>query len=113
MQKLSFKPDELKVKTIAAYKLTKQKDLAGAEQVRRGHLSIADVKHIAFDGEEGFLEMEQAIAKDFEDREIEGGRRSKNSELLDSVRSSKDYWQDIDNDIDGDVASRFKRLHKQ
>jgi hypothetical protein len=57
--------------------------------------------------------MEVAIAKDFEDREIEVGRRSENSELLDSVRSSQDYWQDIDDDLDDDIASRFKRLQKQ
>ena len=51
-------------------------------------------------GDSSMEEMERAVEDDFKDRglathECKYGRRSENSELHDSLHSSADYWQGL------------------
>jgi macrodomain Ter protein organizer (MatP/YcbG family) len=54
--------------------------------------------------------MEELIRLDYQDRGIDYGRRDQNSELCESIRSSCDYWEDIDQHMNDDIKSRFKQL---
>lgn len=106
-----FKRENLKHQTIAAHKAIEDGDLDRAIALRKGEVGIGSVKAQAMGDHQRSIEtMEELIKLDYKDRGIDFGRRDDNSELCDSVRSSCDYWEDIDKNMNDDIKSRFKQL---
>ena len=89
--------DNLRIKTIAQYKSIKAGDISMYTDIENRMIDIATCKGKALE-DSSIEEYERAIESDMEERGVKKaennfGRRSDNSELLKSVRSSEDYWQ--------------------
>ena len=55
--------------------------------------------------------MEDLIALDRMDKDYQNEGRSNDSEKCESIRSSQDYWEDINKNYGADeIKSRFKEL---
>ena len=93
--------DNLKIKTLAKYKTLKDGDIKMYQDIENKMIDLAICKGKCFD-DSSMEEMEHEVESDFEKRdlnkaEMNFGRRSENSELHESIRSSHDYWQEVEN----------------
>ena len=88
--------DNLKIKTLAKFKSMRQGDIQMYCDIENNMMDLAACKGIAYE-DESMEEYERAIESDLEQRgynnpDANFGRRSQNSELLNSVHSSQDFW---------------------
>lgn len=86
--------ENLKYKTMAAYKALQDGDLKSVDKIQRNHMHLAKAKAMAL-GDLDIEAMEELIMLDNQDKGLDNDRRSNDSEKCDSIRSSKDYWEDI------------------
>lgn len=91
--------DNLKIKTMAKYKSIKAGELHLYQEIENQLVDLALCKGKAFE-DSSMEEKERAIESELDQRGLNNpdnnfGRRSDNSELLGSVISDEDYWQDI------------------
>ena len=110
----------LKYKTLAKYKALKQGEMQMYTDIENNLVELALCKGLACD-DTSVEESERAIEEQLnkvkkirpEDDDYDG-RRSENSELLDSVRSSMDFWKDMRKKDDplepGSKADRIQKI---
>ena len=93
--------ENLRIKSIAKYKSLQDGDMQMLQDIENQMIDLASLKRQAFDDssiEENEREIESELGHlGLLDLDNNFGRRSSNSELLESVRSSQDYWQRVDN----------------
>lgn len=93
--------DNLRIKTMAQFKSLCDGDLMMFTDIENKLIDMATIKGKCFE-DSSMEEDEREVDSDLEQRgllspEHNFGRRSDNSELHNSIRSSQDYWQKIEN----------------
>lgn len=91
--------NDLKVKSMAKYKELKKGNFDKAVKIEQNLVDLAACKGTAF-SDSSMEEHERAVESDLEadgknNENANFGRRSNNSEALESVNSEEDYWQNM------------------
>jgi hypothetical protein len=87
--------DDLKYRSIAAYKALVKGDTSVFDRVLKKQVDLSACKGMAL-SDSSFEESDRMHVRLSRD-EGRGRRRSQNSEALDSIVSKDDYWQDLEN----------------
>ena len=114
-EELEKEKSKLKFKNMAAYRALKEGETQIYVDIENDLLDLPFKKGLACNNERieiserGLIEDIEQIKKERRDRTYDG-RRSDDSELLDSVRSSEDYWNDYGDELGlGTTIIRAKR----
>jgi hypothetical protein len=93
--------EDLKIRTIAKFKAMRDSDLHLYDDLDSGKIDLAHVKGLAFEDsefeeEERILNHMRNVKKQKDEDTSSDGRRSSNSELRVSVRSSYNYFMKLE-----------------
>ena len=88
--------DDLKFRSIAAYKAISKGDVQFFKEIKKKQIDLAQCKGYGLSDSSIEESDRQYTSIRREENDLDDdGRRSDNSEAVDSVRSSEDYWEEL------------------